>query len=155
MRLDTSQNLLQAFIINQIEGVEAELFDREREDREVLPVEAPGQRQMLHERRVDWPVLDRPRHRPRDVEQREEIDAGIGGADRVERLFPSAHAREPVVHERDLHVGRTVAFAPLLSQAGLLPRLVMRIGCPCPPQRSGRRRGSGPPIAPTRTPAPG
>ena len=49
-------------------------------------------------------TLDRRRHRPAHVHEREDLRIGKALAQHFERLLAATHAGQPVVNERDVHV---------------------------------------------------
>src|SRR5262249_975187 len=56
----------------------------------------------LNERGVRPQTFDRRRDRAPDMDEREQLRLRVALADGFEHLLASAHAREPVVNERDL-----------------------------------------------------
>ena len=84
-------------------GVEIELLDGERIQRQVGAIVGPREREVLQERGAHAVALDRRRHRPAVMEQGEDVGVGKQSAQTFEDLLTPAHAGEPVVDERGPH----------------------------------------------------
>jgi hypothetical protein len=88
---------------DDVEPIEIKLLDRDWEQRQVLAVIPPDEREVLHECRVPPEAFNRGRYASRDVEQREELGVRKSLAQNFERLLAATHSGKPVVNERDLH----------------------------------------------------
>ncbi len=92
---------------DEIESVEVELLDRGREERQILAVVASGRRQPLDERPDDPSLLECGGNRALDLEQGMNRRVRVEFRDGLQHALPAAHARQPVMDERDLHPPRT------------------------------------------------
>ncbi len=86
---------------DQVVGIEIELLDGDREQRQVLPIEPAREGQPLDRRSLDGAPLDQRRRRARQVDEGEQVRGGEHLAEDFEGLFAPAHAGEPVVNEGD------------------------------------------------------
>jgi hypothetical protein len=89
---------------DQIEAFEIELLDEDRKQRQALAVIPAHAGQVLEQRVVDRRALDRRRDRAADVQQGEQLGAGIPLAQHLEHLLTAAHPGEPVVDDGYLHL---------------------------------------------------
>ena len=88
---------------HQVIGIEIELLDCGREERQVATVLRSGEGKSLDDGGGNAVALDRGRYRPARVKQREDVRVGVELAQRLEDLLAPAHSGQPVMGECNLH----------------------------------------------------